>query len=330
GAITSGSRVGFAVSYLPLWQPEADLRRDFDAIRSTGAGWVRIDFPWSAVQADGRDRWNWSATDRAVAAAHSRGMQVLPMLGFTPGWARPGQPSDKYPPVDNADYARFVRAAVARYAPQGVKAWEIWNEPNVSSFWQPRPDAAAYSRLLRAGYDAVKAIDPTATVVSGGVAHAGGTLDTADPAGHWISPYRFVSQMYAAGARGSFDALGLHPYAAFPFAPSADKSWNTFQQADEIHGLMASKGDGSRKIWGTEAGYHTGTSPDSLTEAQQADYTVEYLDLWDNWSFTGPIFLYMPRDRSPDRGASEENFGVLFRHDFTPKPALDALARAVG
>ena len=282
------------------------------------------------MQANGPTSFDWSATDRAVAAARQRGFQVLATLAYTPGWARPGTSSDKYPPANNADYATFVRAAVQRYSSQGIKAWEIWNEPNVSSFWLPKPDPAAYTRLLQAGYQAVKSVDPTATVVSAGVAHAGGTLDSADPSGYWLSPYRFVSQMYAAGARGSFDALGLHPYAAFPYAPSSDKSWNTFQQTDEIHGLMAQHGDDAKKVWATEAGYHTGTSSESVTEQQQADYTIEYLDLWNDWSFTGPFFFYMPRDRSNNPGASEENFGVLMHSDFTKKAAFNALVNAIG
>lgn len=330
GAITSGSRVGFATSYLPLWQPDADLARDFDAVAGTGAKWVRISFPWSTVQASGPTSWNWAPIDRAVQAARARGMQVLANPSYTPEWARPGTSSDKYPPANNADYATFVRAAVARYGPQGIKAWEIWNEPNVSSFWMPKPDAAAYVRLLRAGYDAVKAVDPLAQVISAGVAHSGGTLDTTSADGLRISPYRFVNQMYAAGAKGAFDALGLHPYAAFPYAPSADLSWNTFQQADDIHALMTSMGDGGLKIWATEAGYHTAQHPDGVTEAQQAEYAVQYLDLWDDWAFTGPFFLYMPRDRGTDMAATEENFGLLFHNDFTPKAAYGALATAIG
>ena len=143
GEQISGAGIGFVQAYLPLWQPAAELARDFDAIAATGARWVRFDVMWSVVQEHGRESWDWSTADRAIQAARARGLNVLATLTNTPEWARPsGATSDKFAPLDPADFARFAAAAVARYAPQGVHAYEIWNEPNVG-FWQPLPDPTA-------------------------------------------------------------------------------------------------------------------------------------------------------------------------------------------
>ena len=40
-----------------------------------------------------------------------------------------------------------------------VSAYEVWNEPNGKVFWDPEPDAAQYTELLKAAYPAIKAAE---------------------------------------------------------------------------------------------------------------------------------------------------------------------------
>lgn len=78
-------------------------------------------------------------------------------------------------------WAAFVFATVERYRPggalarqqgwpkeQGVRYWEIWNEPDYDLFW--RGTVEEYHRLLETAYQSVKAADPEATVILGGLA----------------------------------------------------------------------------------------------------------------------------------------------------------------
>jgi hypothetical protein len=320
-----GASVGFAQAYSPLFEPAGVVAREFDDIARSGSGWVRFDMIWSVVEADGPGSFDWDATDRAVADANDRGLQVLATLGFSPAWARaPGTPTDKYPPTDPADFAAYARAVATRYAPRGVHAYQIWNEPN-TGFWAPGPDPVAYVRLLRLASAEIKAVDPEAIVVTGGLARQGTALDWVASDRSGMSPWRFLTEMYAAGAAGSFDALGLHPYAQ-PTRPSLDDPANTFQQTPALHSLMAAHGDGDKSIWGTEAGAWTGSSDGAVSYEEQARYIVDYVRLWQDWTFTGPIFLYTLRDRSDDPAEREDNFGLL-ELDFTPKPAYGALRR---
>jgi acetylornithine deacetylase/succinyl-diaminopimelate desuccinylase-like protein len=99
-----------------------------------------------------------------------------------------------YPPCDPADYAAYVRAVVHRYKGT-VHVWEISNEENIAAFWRPVPNASAYAALLEAAYAAIKAEDPTATVLIGGLA---------------ASDLGFLEQGRAAGAWNSFDAVAIH------------------------------------------------------------------------------------------------------------------------
>jgi hypothetical protein len=290
---------------------------------------VRFDLSWEVVQPSGPDTWHWDGADRAIAAARARGLEVLPILAYTPAWARPAGTTDKHAPADVGAFARFAAQAVARYAPQGVHAWEIWNEENVSAFWRPAPDPQAYARLLGAASAAVKAIDPGATVLVGGLASAGPTLDWQAPNGSEISPWRFLRSLYELGAAGTFDAVADHPYAALPQAPDADLAGNSFRNVADLHALMASFGDGGKRIWATETGAYTGTAPGAVSEATQADYVSRYLRAWRAWDFTGPLFFYSLRDLGTNLRDREQNWGFL-GVDRRAKPALQVLRGALG
>lgn len=321
-ATTLGERSGFApTSRMLLWGSDADLARDLDLMAATGARWIRFDFDWQSAEPV-RGQYNWSFIDRVVREAHARDLRVLATPAYTPTWARPAGTTDKVPPTDPATFARFVRDAAARYAPQGVRHWEIWNEPNIVHFWKPKPDVGAYATLLAQAATAIRSVDPAATIVSAGLAPA---ADSAD--GNYISPRTFLKRLYSAGVGGSFDAVGMHPYA-FPYGVSAVGDWNQFQSMPKTYDVMVAHGDSAKKIWATEFGAPTGTNSQAVSEAGQADMVVTGWDQWSAWSFTGPIFWYAARDVGTDPLEVEDNFGLV-RRDFTPKRALAEFTRVM-
>jgi hypothetical protein len=313
--VIAGSRVGFAEAYNPLWESDAQLAADFNAVKSTGATWVRFDFDWGAVQGNGPASYNWAVVDRGVNAARSRGLNVLATLAYTPAWARPAGTDDKTPPTNPADFATYAAAAAARYAPMGVQAYEIWNEPNNSDFWKPGPDVGAYTAMLKAAYSSIKNVDPQATIMTGGTAPEPGS----------DSPANWLAGIYASGGRGSFDAVAHHPYTGMPYGPSTAASWNPYQQTVDVHQVMVNNGDGGKLIWGTEAGAWTGTSQYSVSESTQAQFVTQYLQGWASWSnFTGPFFYYGLRDQGTDLSNREDNFG-LEHNDGSAKAGLQTI-----
>lgn len=312
----TGNRAGFAHGYeLVHVDGPDDVNADLDAMAATGARWLRAGIDWSFVEGRARGAYDWTRTDLIVRGARARGLSVVAVATGAPDWALAGRscPANSCPPTALEDYAAFVQVAVTRYMPIGVHAWELWNEPNNAPFWGPRANVAAYTRLLQLTYPAIKAVDPTATVITGGLAQAGDT-------GRDLAPLTFLRGIYEHGGKASFDAVGYHPYA-FPFPPMAALPYNAFLQTRALHDLMASEGDGAKHIWGTEAGAPT-RGTDSVTEAQQAEWVTQYYDTWNSWSFTGPLLWYTLRDRGTS-GDVEDHFG-LYRHDRTSKPALTA------
>jgi hypothetical protein len=309
----SGSSVGFNGTQA-IWLSDADLARELDGVAATGSHWLRVDFPWSALESGGRGRYSWGPADRLIAAANARGIHLLAMAAYTPAWDRPARTTDHYQPFDPAFFAEFLRAAAQRYAPLGLHAWEIWNEPNMRDFWQPVPNPALYTTLLKLGSAAVHSVDPSAFVVSGGVAPAD------DSPGYSIATNEFVTDIFANGGGPYLDAVGVHPYS-FPYPPMYPASWNTFYMTSETHAIMARYGAGTKPIWGTEIGWGTGTGARAVSEAQQATMAAEAITAWSHFSYAGNLFWYNWQDISPDRSQVFDNMGVL-RYDGSAKPAL--------
>jgi hypothetical protein len=188
--------------------------------------------------------------------------------------------------------------------------------------WTPRPDPAAYTRLLKAGYAALKKADRRAIVVTGGLSPG---YDAADHT--QMAPLSFLVAMYRAGARGSFDQVGIHPYS-FPYRSTYDAAWNPFQQAVQLHQVMAGRGDGKKRVCATEVGFPTGTDAKAVSEAKQGPYLVEGLKAWLARSYSAPVFVYSIADEGSRRSDYYQNFGLV-RWDGTTKPAYDVVRRAL-
>jgi polysaccharide biosynthesis protein PslG len=303
--------LGFADSDMYGWGPD-DVNKGMDVIAASGARNVRVLMPWAGIQPD-PDSWNWGQVDLMVDAANARGLGVLGVLNSSPGWAAvPGTLPYAGPPANMATYGDYAAAVAGRY--QGrVAAYEVWNEPNAIAFWQTGaqgPDAALFTQLLKTAYPRIKGADPGATVVAGGFAPYIDFFSLS------VNPIKFTEQMYAAGAKGSFDALAFHPYlfrAKFSDGDFADSPMNL---VNGMRQTMVNNGDGGKRIWATEYGEPTS----QVDDATQADYIRDFITTWRGLSFAGPAFIYTTRDRNSASGAPDDTYGV-YRSDWTPKAA---------
>ena len=90
-------------------------------------------------------------TDRMMALVHQAGLRSVVYVVGSPRFASSapaGAPyADKYPPSDPQVYAQRMVALAQRYPM--VDVWQVWNEPNIPGFWQPRIDPEGYARLLQ-------------------------------------------------------------------------------------------------------------------------------------------------------------------------------------
>jgi hypothetical protein len=219
---------------------------EWERMSRAGVETVRTAFVWAQVQplppAVWGARFDFRATDAVAIAAATRGIAVLPVVQLPPYWAavEPGEFGS--PPADLRAVRRIFAALVARYGPRGslwrdqpglprrpIRAWQVFNEPNFEGFWSVQPFARDYVATLRAAERGIHDGDPGATVVLGGLTK---------------SSWEALQAVYAAGGRGSFDAVAIHPYARSPA--------RILRVVRYARRVMRINGDGQLPIWVTE------------------------------------------------------------------------------
>jgi polysaccharide biosynthesis protein PslG len=306
----------FGVQFHAMWSDYRDAQRIavLDKMAKAGAKWVRIDFGWSSLQpTDPRShaRWYVDRADQVVDAALARGMKVLMGFGRTPEWANGGR-GVNVPPSHPSDYGRAAKW-VAHHFQGRVRAWGVYNEPNLDCFWTG--SARDYAELLRASYSKFKAGDPGAKVVAANVVY---------------NDDRWLGKMYEGGAHGYFDVLATHPYQAVgdlrPEAPDDGTIWR-LSHVPAVRNLMCRNGDCDKPIWFTEFGWssHANRGGEDnwergVTLRQQADFAVRALEyVGTNFPYVRKMIWYNERNRT-DGSNQVNNYGLLYR-DLSAKPA---------
>lgn len=198
---------------------QAQVDAQLSALARTGATLVRNDAPWEATEpappVGSVPHYRWSFEDRIVASLARFGLEWLPVIDYSPPWARSVPGVDHSAPTSALAYAAYAGALATRYGVGGtfwrahprlnaepVQTYEIWNEPDSTFFWKPRPNPAVYARLYLRARVAIKSAQPGARVIIGGLTR----------------PARFLPALLAAepGLRGHIDGVGVHPYGGGP------------------------------------------------------------------------------------------------------------------
>jgi Beta-galactosidase len=213
GAATPKDFFGVMVNG-PLDNPLVDLDAQAAKMKAAGVETWRVEMAWDLIEPSS-GQFSWTGTDRKVLAAARQGIDVLGLALRAPAWANGGSGDPFVPPRKPSDYATYLKALIARYGPSGslwlehpevakrpVRAWEIWNEPNLKDYFRAQPFAKPYAALLRAAYPAVHGADPGATVLMASMANYS-----------WRDLAKLLS---VSGPRLRFDAAGAHPFSGRP------------------------------------------------------------------------------------------------------------------
>lgn len=178
-------------------------------------------------------------------------------------------------------WARFVYAAVDRFRPggtlaqqqgwthgEGIRVWEIWNEPDLSLFFSG--SVSDYARMIKVAYLAARQADPQAQIVFGGLAN----FQKPD----WLRDTLNVIAAYPDRNDQSwfFDSVATHSYSW---------AWQTFYQLYRARVVLDSFGLTDKTLWLNETGVPVWNDPpgpvgdpDSLYRAtmdEQAHYLIQ-------------------------------------------------------
>ena len=301
-----------------LWgYSRTEITRELDAMSASGAAWLRIDVSWRGFETSKGvyDASLLGNFDFIVAEAAARGISVAPVVLAVPDWAN-GNQGRWTPPTNDQDFADFMRFVAARYSGK-ITYWELGNEVNETGFWNVDRAAspARYTAFLKKGYTGTKLGNPNAKVITAGLAGA---------------DFGYLKEMYAAGAKGYFDVVGVHPYTngRSPYAEDAEHPGWVFGGMTNMKSVMDSYGDSEKTMWATELGWQTSTVGNFVTKDQQAQYIYDsYKRLYESFPYVTTIFVYGLRNDGTDPNAAIDNYGLMNR-DFSQRPAFAAYRRA--
>lgn len=305
----------------------AQLQGHLDA----GVGLERYPFAWNTIEKS-PGQFDFSYHDAYVAELAKRGLDLLPILVYSPAFRSSAPAGDanptKWPPKNPADLGAFATAAIKRYGPAGtfwterpdvpkrpIRAWQVWNEPNIPSYYPGGPEPAEYVKLLKATSSAIKAADPGATVVAAGMSQSSSGIPL----------LRFVEEMEKGGAAPAYDAMAVHAYAV--------DDDGAMQRVQGVRNVMSAYGD-SKPIWVTEVGWGTAGTPFEYGTDEQGQAprigcaVVRLAEAKDSLGIKGLVEYDWRDDQATSSSGHWSNFAGLLRSDGTHKPSFDAFQQS--
>lgn len=325
-AADAGLDYGFAVGYPEAVQlSDSALDAQYAKARAMGAKRIRVVISPADT---GSSSYVWTRVDRQFALAAKNGL--TPHVLFEQPRTAGG---DAFVTPTTAVMTPLITAAVARYKDR-CSVWEILNEVNHVTFWGDLPSPSGYKTILQAAYTAIHAAQPHATVVTAGLMQANdytnsGAYPSLPDGRITVNPVTYLTELYAAGAQGYFDAVGNHPYTLEtgiePTAPVPSESSNAITRDKALYDLMVSNGDAGKKIWWTEVGYPIVTTTTALgytiSQAQAVTYYTTLLQLAARRPWVGPVLAYSIQDLGTD-GTNPELVYGQYANGGTAKSAV--------
>lgn len=191
-------------------------------------------------------QWDFERLDGFVNVATRHGASVVYVLGSTPRWAS-ARPDESCPygfgcsaePVRMAHWEEYVRRVASRYRGR-IKAYELWNEPNVVDNFPDRAAMKGYFftgsvaqlvEMARVARKVLDEVDPDAILSTPAIVNAPIILD----------------QFLQAGGKQYVQAVAYHFYS------SSDADFA--KQIVTIRNIMRRHDIGDLPLWNTEAGF---------------------------------------------------------------------------
>lgn len=308
--VTMGSPE-YGIQAFLWWRPEV-AHRDLGLIRDAGFTWVKQWFAWRDIEGRGKGKYDWETADRVVNQVEDFGLKLIVRVDHEPEWAGP-------PPANSDDFIDFLTALVTRYKGR-IHAYQVWNEPNLAREWGNKPpNAQQYTQMLRRAFGAIKQTDPSAIVISAGLA------PTTELSQRAVPDTQFIQAMYDAGAKPYFDMLGAHG-AGYKAPPEKDPAevandpnfYNVgdvncpgpacriycFRHVEDLRQIMVDNGDAGKQVVVLEFGWTRDERPASpyywhrvQDQFAQGEYMVRAYQYakahWQPWIAVMSL-IYMP------------------------------------
>ncbi|MBN1317472.1 MAG: beta-galactosidase [Anaerolineales bacterium] len=324
GCVLNGApSFGYGVNAQLIDQPIVPLLNIVTAMRFN---WIRQSVRWSEIEPQPGD-YRWGQLDRIVENTNLRRIYLLLVVSGTPEWARQAGSDPTYdgPPADLENFAAFMTQLASRYAGR-VAAYQIWQMPNSSAYWQLSDDRdlfdnaapAAYVQLLRAAFRAIKLQSPESFVVSAELASGSNGHDQV------IEELDYLRRMGQVGGPMWHDVLA-YQVDGNEFQSSRFDRNRVLNRIESIR--MNVPEYTAMPVWltGVRWGGEDKTSSSEHPELEQTQFLIEMFNMariapYIQVAMIDNLNLALIQPDGPAAGSS------LLRHDWSAHMAIDRLA----
>ncbi len=310
-----------------------------DQMAEAGAKWALVFMNWRTIERNAKTPgvYNWSKMDAYLADAAAHGFQVVVTVTGNPAWTAPTTCGPLYP-SQMSSLTRFLTAAVSRYSapPYHVMHWALYNEPDngdpanfawLGGCWgRSHPNhaagagGAAYADMLKQAYPAVKAGNPNALVLLGGLAYEN-WYDGKPESGPFDRA--FFEEMLAAGGGDYFDVVNFHYYVVWAEAwKTGDRySSDLIGKADYLRNVVKTYTHQEKPVICTEIGRPT-SGPASDSFVYNDELSARFVVQGYTRAFAAGLLAAFWLE-AVDEPQLEYQYGLM-RSDLSPKPAYQA------
>jgi exo-beta-1,3-glucanase (GH17 family) len=280
------------------WFDSGAQNTDLQDMQNAGVKWLRVGVFFQAS--------SHSYLDSLVRRAAAHQIKVLPAVYPVPR-------NDYGTREQRQAYLSWLSQTVTRYRDR-IRVWEVGNEPNLEPFWNipGAPGEAGWNEgvhryvlHLAETYSTIKASDPSATVLLGGLS------------GHFMEQY--IDRLIDERAYRYFDAMNLHPYANSPDGVVA-------RVRSARRHMSRAPGMASKPVWITEFGWQATWAGSFMyvpNEDIKANYLAQTVVKLREAGVNTPIFCYVWYEWADitRQGASNVNgFGFVRRASANAEP----------
>lgn len=178
---------------------------DLEQISDVGFNFIRRGFYWDVIEKE-TGKYDFSQYDSLYNDASTRGLRIYAVLyGGNTLYEDDGLGGIQTE-EGRKGFANFAAALAEHYKGKGI-IWEIWNEPNIGSFWKKGTHntdefAKEYTLLVKEVVKAMQNVDPDCFVVAGSVSAL------------WQPSMNWMEECFEQGMLSSgINAWSIHPYS---------------------------------------------------------------------------------------------------------------------
>ena len=272
-------------------------KNDLKMLKDAGVGIVRMDVSWSGIEKL-KGQYDFSHHDKLVKDLDSLGISIL----FIIDYGNPLYDDGLAPNSENGReaYKKFCSALVQHYSGKNI-IWELWNEPNIDKFWQPKVNVDDYMKFCHTVVPAIREKDKDACII----APAMSSFDM-----------KFMESCFQQGLLNLVDGVSVHPYRNSHLSP--ETAFDEYQLLSILINQYKPR-EKAIPILSGEWGYTTADATRKLQGKYLARQWLSNLandipiSIWYDWHDDGKY----PKE-------AEHNFGTV-TWDYKEKPSYVAM-----